>query len=467
MIGDAGGFHRFGLGPRPGDLESFPNIRDAIRAEADLDSIATINGPGLLSVGDALMELAADRERQRELQAQQAAAARAEEAAGEGAARMAPADDPPAMRQPPAQQRIYLTEFGARLRKYQTVDIGFVERLVAFWTNHFAVEAGSGLVERTLVGVFEREAVRPHALGRFRDMLGAATKHPAMLVYLDNAQSIGPNSIQGARAGTGLNENHARELLELHTLGVDAGYTQADVTEMARILTGWAFVGRQGQGDIGAFSFRAIAHEPGDRTVLGDVYPAGGVEQGEGVLDVLAEHPATARHIAFKLVRHFVADEPDPAFVDRLAGVFLDTGGDLKALSLAMIDSDEAFVEATKIKTPQLFSWSAFRALRLSVEPQQVVPGLQALGQPMWDPPSPQGFSDESATWLAPDAMTSRLDIAELLAQRAQLDISPRFLFDMILGPDASYDSRTAVLGAESETQALALLLMTPEFQRI
>lgn len=466
MIGHAEGFHRFGLGPRPGDLDSVSDIRTAIHNEAGQSDIGLIRGPALLNAGEALTALAEDRAAMREQQAADAAAARTEMAEG-AAMRMAPEDDAPPVRQIPAQQRIYLTEFGARLRQFQAVDVGFVERLVAFWTNHFAIEAGAGLVERTLVGVFEREAIRAHVLGRFRDMLGAATKHPAMLVYLDNAQSIGPNSIQGARAGAGLNENHARELLELHTLGVDAGYTQDDVTEMARVLTGWSFVGRPGQDAIGSFQFREIAHEPGARTIFGTTYPAGGVEQGEAVLDALATHPATARHIAFKLVRHFVADEPDPAFVEHLANVFLDTDGDLKAVALAMIDSDAAFVEPTKIKTPQLFAWSAFRALGLAMTPQDVVPGLQVLGQPMWDPPSPEGFSDESATWLAPDAITSRLDIAQLLAQRATADISPDLLFGMILGPDASHDSRLAVLGAESRAQALALLLMTPEFQRI
>ncbi len=466
MIGDAEGFHRFGLGPRPDDLETFPDIRAAMHDETDRGNIELIQGPALLTAGEALVALAEDRAELQEQQAADAAAARMT-MTGEEPMRMAPEEGVPPMRQIPAQQRIYLTEFGARLRQFQSVDVGFVERLVAFWANHFAIEAGAGLIERTLVGVFEREAVRPYVLGRFRDMLGAATKHPAMLVYLDNAQSIGPNSVQGRRSGAGLNENHARELLELHTVGVGAGYTQEDVTEMARVLTGWSFVGRPGQGDVGSFQFREIAHEPGVRTVFGAAYAEGGLEQGEAVLDTLALHPATARHIAFKLIRHFVADEPDPAFVDHLAGVFLDTEGDLKAVALAMIDSDAAFVEPTKIKTPQLFAWSAFRALGITLPPQDVVPGLQVLGQPMWDPPSPEGFSDESATWLAPDAMTSRLDIAEALAQRATVDVSPDILFGMILGPNASHDSRTTVLGAESRAQALALLLMTPEFQRI
>ena len=287
--------------------------------------------------------------------------------------------------QPPIQQRAYVGELAARLTQYRQVGIGFVERLVAFWANHFAVEAKAGILERTLVGAFEREAIRPFVLGRFRDMLGAVTKHPAVLSYLDNAQSIGPNSPLGVRAATGLHENHARELLELHTIGVGAGYTQADVTAMARILTGWSFAGREGQAaPLGSFLFRETAHEPGAHEVLGRVYAAGGLARGESVLDTLADRPDTARHIARKLARHFVADEPPTTLVETLSGTFMSTGGDLKAVALALVDSDEAFEDPTKIKTPQLFAWSALRALQLDVTPQQVVQALRSLGQPMW-----------------------------------------------------------------------------------
>lgn len=375
MIGDAAAFHRFGLGPRPGDLSRFQDLRAAMHDELESDSIALIDGPNLVDAPGALLAL-------NQYRAQQQDTAPEPMRPAMDAAQTRPAA-PMAERQLPPQQSIYLTEFGARLRKYQATDIGFVERLVAFWTNHFAIEASAGPLERTLVGVFEREAIRPFVLGNFRDMLDAVTKHPAMLAYLDNAQSVGPNSVYGIRAGVGLNENHARELLELHTVGVNAGYTQADVTAMARVFTGWSFNGREGQGNLGEFVFRFPAHEPGVQTIMGVEFAAGGVEQGEAVLDMLAAHPATAQHIAFKLVRHFVADEPPAELVDTIAHAFLTTGGDLKATAMALIDDDGAYADPTKIKTPQIFAWSALRALGLALPPQQVQPGLAALGQPM------------------------------------------------------------------------------------
>ncbi len=447
MIGLAGGFQRFGLGPRPGDLAAYTDIRDAVRDEADAPDVALLAGPDLLDAGGAFLELIQYRQM---LQGGQQAAA-------------PPARNPDT----PAPQAIFLGEIAARLTRYQDVRLGFAERLVAFWTNHFAVAAGAGIIERSLVGCFEREAIRPFVFGNFRDMLGAVTKHPAMLTYLNNADSVGPNSLAGRRNGTGLNENHARELMELHTIGVDAGYTQADVIAMANILTGWSYVGRPGQADlVGAFVFRDVAHEPGAQVIMGTTYPAGGQDQGEAVLDMLAEHPATARHIAFKLVRHFVADDPPAALVDTLAEVFTRSGGDLKAVALAMVDSEEANANATKLKPPQLFVWSAIRAIAYAPEPRVVVGILQTLGEPMWDPPSPEGFSDESATWLAPDAITNRIDLAELVGQGANPRYQPSELIDLVLGPDVSDDTRTEILQAESRNQAIALLLMCPEFQR-
>ena len=395
MIGTAAAFQRFGLGPRPGDLAAVYDFREAIQSEVGTAAIALLSGSDLPTSGDALAELARER----------VAEARPEVA---------------------AQARFYRAETASRLARFREAEIGFVERLVTFWTNHFSVEIGAGTLERSLVGAFEREAIRPNVLGNFRDMLGAVTKHPAMLSYLDNAQSVGPNSSVGLRRRVGLNENDARELLELHTIGVDGGYDQADVTALARIMTGWTFARNSNQRvPIGSFLFAGAAHEPGVQTVLGVHYPAGGVQQGEAVLDMLTVHPETGRHIAFKLVRHFVADDPPEDLVAELATTFVDGGGDLKAVALALIGSDTAFAEATKIKTPQEFLWSSLRALELDIGPQLVLRGLRTLGQPMWDPPSPEGFSDESATWLAPDAMTDRLDIADILVERANIGYLP------------------------------------------
>lgn len=443
MITGAGAFHRFGLGPRPGDLG--PDARERLIAELDEPGIAEVRDPALRDTGTALSALIEER----------------------AAIRLGQATAPPRDQRPPQlTTQVYRNEIAARIAKVQSVATGFVERLVAFWTNHFAIEAAAGQTPRLLVGVFEREAIRPHVLGRFRDMLHAATKHPAMLSYLDNAQSVGPNSAFGRARGRGLNENHARELLELHTIGVDGGYTQDDVIALARILTGWSFIaGIDGPASIGAFQFRRFAHEPGEHVVRGITYPAGGIEQGEAVLDALAADPATARHIATKLVRHFLAAE-SPALVDRLAAAFSDSEGDLKEVAAALIRSDEAWNDPTKLKLPQEYVWSAIRALGLMPRPQDVADATRALGQPIWYPPSPEGFPDEAENWLAPDALTTRLDIAEVAAAAANPDIPPPELLPLVLGPEVSLDTTIAVQRAESVTQALALLLMSPEFQR-
>ena len=217
---------------------------------------------------------------------------------------------------------------------------------------------------RAAAGSFEREAIRPHVLGRFGDMLKAVESHPAMLAYLDNAQSFGPHSPAGERGRRGLNENLAREILELHTLGVHGGYSQADVTSLARILTGWTFAGAAGRiGEPGTFVFFPLAHEPGDFRLLGKVYKAGGVEQGEAALADLARHPSTARHIATKLACHFVADEPPASLVDRLAKVFRDTDGDLNGLANALLDAEEAWsAPLSKMRTPEQFLLEIGRA---------------------------------------------------------------------------------------------------------
>lgn len=449
MIGSAAAFHRFGLGPRPGDLD-VGDLRSALRDEIADREATLLEDPTLPDAGAALTAMVALRQAQ--------AAARA------GTNNMLLVVEPA---ERVTAESIYRDEVAARIARASAADIGFAERLVAFWTNHFAIEASAGMNERALVGAFEREAIRPHVLGSFRDLLGAATKHPAMLGYLDNAQSVGPNSRVGRDGGRGLNENHARELLELHTIGVDAGYTQADVTALARVLTGWGFIAREGQDDpIGSFHFRAEAHEPGQHVVLGRTYTQQGVLQGEAVLDFLAAHPATARHIAAKIARHFVADDPAPELIAALAETFASTGGDLQAVATALVSSDHAFADETRLKPPQEFLWSSLRALDLRPTPRQAIAILNALGQPLFNPPSPQGFSDEGATWLAPDAMTTRLDVAEQLAQAASPALRPGDLAEAVLGEALASESLVALLAAESEVQALSMLLMLPEFQR-
>ena len=231
---------------------------------------------------------------------------------------------------------LYLKEVGQRTLAAIHSRTPLIERLTHFWSNHFTVSIAGKPVVAVLVGAFEREAIRPHVTGRFHDMLRAVVGHPAMLIYLDNATSVGPNSRGGRARDKGLNENLARELLELHTLGVDGGYTQADVQELAKILTGWS-VGRPKSDEAGQFRFHRVIHEPGDKTLLGKRYREAGMAEGEAALADLARHPATARHIATKVARHFIADRPPPAAVDHLARVFRDSDGDLGELTRAVI----------------------------------------------------------------------------------------------------------------------------------
>jgi len=447
-------FARFGLGARLGDLDEVTDVWAALHDELQVENAGVLAARQLK---DSAALYADVRQIQAERRQRNDAAANMA-----GPAKAAPD------RRTTALATSLQREAQQRIRIVKQARIGFVERLVAFWTNHFAVESGANQLVKAMAGAFEREAIRPHVLGRFGDMALAATRHPAMLVYLNNAASVGPNSSQGLRNRRGLNENHARELMELHTLGVDGGYTQADVTALAKILTGWGIGANPDQPRrFGKFEFRDAAHEPGAQTVLGKNYGQDGIEQGKAVLADLATSSATATHIATKLARHFVADQPDPAFVQRLAAVFTETDGDLMALSMALIDDDAAWAAPpNKIRTPLEFIWSAIRALDLAPKPREITRILADLGQPLWDPPSPAGFKDDLASWLAPDAMTNRLDAAELMAVSAKGPEDPREFAEAILGDLLSSETATTISRAESRAQGLALMLMSPEFQR-
>jgi uncharacterized protein (DUF1800 family) len=392
------------------------------------------------------------------------------------AAAPAPAPEPmqptakPAPPQPPnAIQKTFRTEALARIQRAVMADCGFVERLVAFWSNHFCISANKGGLARMWAGSFEREAIRPYVFGRFADMLKAVEQHPAMLFFLDNQQSLGPDSRAGINRNRGLNENLAREIMELHTLGVDGGYTQADVTSLARVITGWTYAGRQGQlGTPGSFVFNANAHQPGPHRVLGRIYEPNGVAQGEAVLADLGRHPSTAKFVASKFARHFVADDPPPALVAKLQDVFTRTDGDLKAMTLALVDSDEAWkAPLTKVRSPYEFLIATGRVLaRIPEEPGRYLGGLSTLGQPLWSPAGPNGFPDTNAAWAAPEGMKLRLDISSQLASRIADSIDPRELLEVIAADAASPETRRTIERAESRQQALALLLMSPEFQR-
>jgi uncharacterized protein (DUF1800 family) len=445
--------HRFGFGPRAGSIEEIADDpRGALTAEFDRPGAGAITNPDLPTSGAAnraVFEYNAERNAEKKRVRQDSVQAATDAASAK----------PEAV---PLPRQLFRNEARARIDAALGAEIGFVERLVWFWSNHFCVNQ-----EKTVMaGAYEREAIRPHVLGRFVDMLLAAEGHPAMLLYLDNAQSIGPNSIAGINRDKGLNENLAREILELHTLGVRTVYTQDDVTNFAKVLTGWTI--RQTVSDPdhgGEFVYIKRAHEPGPEVVIGKDYPDTGPEQGRTVLADLARHPATAKHVATKMACHFIADDPPPVLVERLTQRFLDTDGDLKEVTRALIASPEAWEpQQTKIKRPGEWIVAALRATGISGDIQRIVGGMALLGEPLWRPPAPKGFSDENAAWL--DGLAQRLDIANTFAQRVGDRLDAEAVADTALGPLASAETRRVIATAESKPQALTFLLMASEFQR-
>jgi uncharacterized protein (DUF1800 family) len=359
---------------------------------------------------------------------------------------------------------IYLQEAKLRTEAALGAEIGFVERLVWFWSNHFCISADK---IQSMSGAFEREAVRPHILGRFQDLLEAVESHPAMLFYLDNTVSIGPNSVAGINRTRGLNENLAREILELHTLGVRSVYTQEDIVHFANVLTGWTLLPAADNPDHGGeFVFNRRLHEPGDQSILGKVYAEAGIEQGKAVLHDLARHAATAKHVAGKLARHFIADDPPPALIDSLARTFQDTAGDLKEVAKALVASEAAWsLPPTKLRRPSDWVTAMVRAGGgTTADPRRFTAGQATLGEPLWRPPSPKGYGDDEASWI--DGMGQRLDIAHTYAERVAGGLDPRFVIDSVLDGTVSAKTTEAVVRAESRQQALALLFMSPEFQR-
>ena len=464
--------HRFGLGPRAGVIAAIASDpRGALLAEIERPNAGRILDKDMLTSSQAA-RLAFNFIQQQ--QAQQIAARMAEEqrvAGGvqmnpmepkaEDANSMAPAQPAPPPRDP-AQANV-LREVRTRIDAAVRAEIGFVERLVWFWSNHFCVSAD---IVNNMSGGYEREAIRPHVLGRFGDMLQAVESHPAMLVYLDNFRSIGPMSVAGLINKTGLNENLAREILELHTLGVRSVYAQDDVTRFAKVITGWTLRPMATDPDHGnEFVFNARLHEPGAQTIIGKTYPEGGVEQGRAVLADLARHPATAAHVARKLARHFSADNPPPALVERLEKCFIDTDGDLKELAKALIEAPETWDERrVKLKRPSEWLLSVWRVTGAPDDPQRALQAMAYLGERMWRPNAPAGFPDVQAAWV--DGLAQRLDIANRIAERVQARIEPETFIETVLGPLASPETRQTVARAESRQQGLTLALMAPEFQR-
>ena len=456
--------NRFGLGARPGEIASAGSdarswLQKQIAGSRTLpDEIRGL--PSSAEIFKTYAELREDRNQQRRAPSDGETAKRV---LGALRTKLAP---------------LYLDQVAARYRVAVTSTESFRERLVHFWSNHFAVSADKPQV-LALAGTLENEAIRPHVTGRFADMLAAVEAHPAMILYLDNQASIGPGSQLARRRGRravadgrklGINENLAREILELHTLGVDGGYTQQDVTTFAQALTGWSLGTDRFPrgGEPGKFTFHEAAHEPGPKTILGTRYNQSGVAQPRAVLADLAKHPATARHVALKLARHFVADEPPPDTVERIAQAFRESDGDLPTVYRALLDTPAAWsATGVKFKTPHELVVSTLRLLDfVPAEPRQIAAPFDLLGQRPYTPGSPAGWPDTATHWDGSDALLKRIEWAGSVAARVAGRAQPLSLGEQSLGAALSERTRVALARAASAEQGITLLLASPEFQR-
>jgi uncharacterized protein (DUF1800 family) len=340
------------------------------------------------------------------------------------------------------------------------------EVMTDFWFNHFNVFAGKG-ADRAWVGAYERDAIRPFALGKFRDLLRATARHPAMLFYLDNWQNTAPDSPGGQRRKLGINENYARELLELHTLGVDGGYSQKDVTALAYILTGWGLSHGDDWVERSAFSFNPRRHDFSNQVLLGQTVPGGGEQEIEAVLDRLAAHPATAQHIAYQLAQALVDDNPPPSLVTQLARTFSRSDGNIAEVLRELLHS-QAFWDSryrqTKFKPPLRYAVSALRAAQVLPpgDTHAIQHALNTMGQPLYRCVTPNGYANTKQQWLNPDALLKRVDFAKGLKR---FDVAGEH-------EQAIFDSFSALLSAESlkvleqtpPNQKTVLLLNSPEF---
>jgi len=353
------------------------------------------------------------------------------------------------------------------------------EVMVDFWSNHFNIYAAKG-ANRWLTTSYDRDTIRPLALGKFKDLLVATAKSPAMLFYLDNWMSASPDSPGAQMAGAnnrrrGLNENYARELMELHTLGVNGGYTQRDVQEVARCFTGWTIVQPQGQG---VFHFAPRIHDNGEKTVLGQRIPSGGgIDDGLRVIEILVKHPSTAQFIATKLARRFVADDPPPALVNSAAEAFRQSGGDIPTVLHTIFAAPEFFARETfqaKIKNPFEFVTSALRVTASETQvTHQLLRYLGRMGEPLYLAQAPSGYPDIASSWISADMLLTRMNFAtDLVANRlpgtkvAADTLQDRDGLIRRIAPDSLSPATQAVLAEAGGTQAIALLLAAPEFQR-
>ena len=468
--------NRFGLGARPGELASVEKDPEGWLRQQLKGTPPVLGGEGLKPSAESLEQVLA-------LRKDLAKARQQKKQGNEEAAKVAASLKLPAIYRP-----VYLDEAQARFAHAVGTDRPFLERLTQFWTNHFAVSIDK-IVVLGVAGAMEREAIRPHVTGRFVDLLMAVEKHPAMILYLDNQASVGPNSraagflsrrggAQAAGRKVDINENLAREILELHTLGVDGGYTQSDVTTFALAISGWSIGGEGpnrrllrfggGNGKPGEFFFRDVLHEPGAKQLLGKRYADGGVKQGESILQDLAMRPETARHVCTKLARHFIADDPPQAAIQRMKEAWLGNHGNLVKVYEALLASPEAWSgPLSKFKTPADYIYSAYRGLALPVaDKRQSLQAFEALGQRNLMPGSPAGWPDTSADWDGSSALLKRIAWSDALAQRLGDSRNARELAPQLLGATLTDDTTRAVTRAESDAQALTLLLASPEFMR-
>ena len=491
--------NRFGLGARPGEIKTIAgDPRGWIKAQLEPEKTLPAPLAALPSTADdttafvrwiATLGLTGAGDVAKLFRAPAAGSMASDTSSTVGAVGMAGAGMTDAAKGLSVEQsyvKTFLPRYAKALEARYTVAVAtdrpVFERLVHFWGNHFTV-SGAKPESLPTVPSFDRDVARRHAVGRFGDILMASCTHPAMLVYLDNVYSVGPNSYVSQHpfvlpAGfrnrmKGINENLAREILELHTLGARTGYTQADVTSFAKVITGWMIVrpGRDGagEGETGLFHYQPYAHEPGPQRVLNRLYAQEGFDQGRAVLADLARHPATAAHIATKLTRHFVADDPPPAVVDRLARRYLETDGDLKAVMIALIDSPEAWTPGpAKMKPPEDYVISASRALGgVPLNGGQLLAVLDRMGQKPYLATGPDGWADVEGAWIGPDSIWKRIEWASTLSKgRAATNADPAAIAIDALGSGLSPATLQSIRLAESPAQGLAILLASPEFQR-
>jgi uncharacterized protein (DUF1800 family) len=359
--------------------------------------------------------------------------------------------------------RAFSVAGAARIRTAVVAENPLAERLAWFWSNHFTV-APRSILGRAIVPAFEDDAIRPWLAGSFADLLRAAISHPAMLDYLDQSRSIGPTSPAGIARNRGLNENLAREALELHTIGPGADYDQDDVRQFAELLTGLT-IGAERQT-----VFRADMAEPGAETVLGHRYGGKTATRADidGALADLARHPATARHLSRKLAVHFIADTPDPDVVEHVTAAWMRTGGDLMAVYAALVEHPASGAPlGAKVRQPFEFVVASLRAAGPAV-PEALNPAraLRRMNQPLWQAPQPNGWPERDVAWISPPGLTARIDWASTLATAIATDVDPREFLDAALGDVARDETRAVVRGAAERWEGIALVLASPEFNR-